>query len=62
MFKYLTHEQKETLKHLKEKGINTPLGVAEFCILKLSRSRTARNHSKNYYQGIVNYIAQGGTV
>lgn len=74
MFKKLTHRQKLTIKHLKEIGINTPMGIIEFCVKKLSminkKNRKnhpneyvpVRKHSRQYYQTIIDYLAQGGEI
>lgn len=68
-FMELTPKQKLTLKHLKDVGTEKPMDIIEFCVKKLSqphnhhpRKPNRRNHSKKHYQGIIDYLAQGGIV
>lgn len=67
----LTPRQELTIDHLKEKGIEEPMQIIEFCVKKMEQSwKTSygrhpnakhaprRKHSKSYYQEIINHFAQ----
>jgi len=71
----LTDKQKLTIKHLKDiRGYTDSKEIINFCLDKLDKPRrsgkkdasarvksrtTSRKFSKKYYQGIINYFAQG---
>lgn len=66
----LTKRQELTLKHLRDIGTTEPMDIIKFCIFNLSRPNVknhknsrdqripGRRHSKEHYQGIINYLAQ----
>ena len=64
----ITDRQKLTLEHIEAKGIKTPENIIKFCLKKISQPRRLsyiksfnaprvqrRNHSKLYYQQIINH-------
>jgi hypothetical protein len=71
----LTERQLLTIQHLKDiQGLTVPLDIIKYCIEQInkphkgnfkngkrqSRAET-RKRSKQYYQEIINYLAQGNS-
>lgn len=66
----LTPRQQLTLDHLKQQGITKPLDIIKYCLEKINKPRRSnlksqyysnnqlRRRSKQYYQDIINYLAQ----
>ena len=66
----LTDRQKLTIEHLKPSGIESPLDIINYCVNKMDQPKRTnhrhnkhlhvpgRKHSKQYYQEIINYLAQ----
>lgn len=58
----LTKEQIVTINRLKKKGINTKMQIVHWCIQKLEAKDKNLRNDKNYFQQIINHIAQKGEI
>lgn len=67
----LTKRQELTIEHLKNEGIIYPLDIIKYCLGKIDKPRLSkkgrlkglrrgdsRKHSRQYYQQIIDHLAQ----